>query len=41
MARIYADLIKKAKKTLSDVPEHLRAEVKKLLDGDSGAKSDS
>ena len=38
MARIYADLIKKGKKTINDVPEHLRAEVEKLLNGDGGAE---
>ena len=41
MARIYADLIKKGRKTINDVPEHLRAEVQAILDGDSGAESDS
>jgi len=41
MARIYADLIRKGKKTIDDVPEHLRAEVEKLLNGDGGAESDS
>ncbi len=33
MAKIYADLIRKGKKTLDDVPAHLRAEVQALLDG--------
>lgn len=32
MAKIYADLIKKGLKTLDDVPENLREEVKKLLE---------
>jgi hypothetical protein len=32
MAKIYADLIRKGKKTLNDVPEALREEVKKLLE---------
>ena len=41
MARIYADLIRKGRKTLADVPEHLRAEVQAILDGDGGAESDS
>lgn len=31
MAKIYYELIKKGLKTLGDVPERLRAEVKKLL----------
>lgn len=34
MAKIYADLIRKGKKTLEDVPAKLRAEVEALLDGD-------
>lgn len=33
MAKIYADLIRKGKKTLEDVPAHLRAEVEALLSG--------
>lgn len=32
MAKIYADLIRKGIKTLDDVPEHVRDEVKKLLE---------
>jgi hypothetical protein len=32
MAKIYADLIRKGKKTLDDVPANLRDEVKKLLE---------
>ena len=32
MAKIYADLIRKGIKTLDDVPEHIRDEVKKLLE---------
>lgn len=32
MARIYAELIKKGKKTINDVPEALRAEVQRILD---------
>lgn len=36
MAQIYADLIRKGKKTLKDVPAKLRAEVKALLDGEVG-----
>ena len=31
MAKIYANLIKKGKKTIEDVPENLRAEVETLL----------
>ena len=31
MAKIYASLIKKGLKTLDDVPENLRAEVKAML----------
>lgn len=31
MAKIYANLIKKGLKTIGDVPEKLREEVKKLL----------
>lgn len=32
MAKIYADLIRKGKKTIDDVPENLREEVKRILD---------
>ncbi len=32
MAKIYAELIRKGKKTLEDVPEILREKVKKLLE---------
>ena len=32
MAKIYAALIKKGLKTLDDVPEQVREEVKKLLE---------
>lgn len=31
MAKIYADLIRKGKKTLEDVPAQLRADVEALL----------
>lgn len=31
MARIYANLIRRGLKTLDDVPQNLREEVKKLL----------
>ena len=37
MAKIYADLIKKGRKTINDVPERLRAEVQAILDGGDGA----
>lgn len=33
MAKIYVALIRKGIKTLDDVPEQLRDEVKKLLEG--------
>lgn len=32
MAKIYADLIRKGKKTLSEVPAHILEDVKKLLE---------
>jgi hypothetical protein len=35
MAKVYADLIRKGKKTIEDVPEQLREEVQKILDGDA------
>lgn len=35
MAKVYADLIRKGLKTLDDVPERLREEVKKILEGDN------
>ncbi len=31
MAKVYADLIRKGVKTLDDVPDKLKSEVKKLL----------
>ena len=31
MARVYADLIRKGKKTIGQVPEKLRAEVEAIL----------
>ena len=34
MAKVYADLIRKGKKTIDDVPEHLREEVQRILDGE-------
>lgn len=32
MAKVYADLIRKGKKTLDDVPEKLKAQVKDVLE---------
>lgn len=32
IARVYADLIEKHKKTLEEIPEDLREEVKRILD---------
>lgn len=34
MAKIYADLIRKGKKTIDDVPMNLREEVQRILDED-------
>lgn len=34
MTKIYVELIKKGLKTIDEVPERLREEVQKLLDGD-------
>lgn len=34
MAKIYVALIKKGIKSIDDVPEKLREEVKKILDGE-------
>lgn len=34
MAKIYADLIRKGLKTIDQVPEQIREEVKAILDGD-------
>lgn len=31
IARVYADLIEKQRKTLEDVPENLKAEVQQIL----------
>jgi hypothetical protein len=36
MAKIYADLIRKGLKTIEDVPEELKEEVKKLLNSAAG-----
>ena len=35
MAKVYADLIMKGKKTIDDVPERLRAEVRRILESDA------
>lgn len=35
MAQIYARLIERGLKTLDEVPEKLRAEVEKILEGDN------
>ena len=32
MVKVYADLIRKGKKTIDDVPEKLREQVQKILD---------
>lgn len=34
IAKIYADLIRKGIKTIDDVPEELRDEVQRILDGE-------
>lgn len=34
MAKVYADLIRKGKKKITDVPKNLQKEVKALLAGD-------
>ena len=34
MAKIYAQLIQKGLKTIDDVPEKLKADVQRILDGD-------
>lgn len=31
MAKVYADLIRKGKKTIDDVPDRLRDEVRRIL----------
>ncbi len=36
MAKIYAALIRKGKKTIDDVPANLRAEVEKILNTERG-----
>ena len=37
MAAVYANLIRKGKKTINDVPEKLRAEVEALLNAQTNA----
>ena len=32
MAKVYADLIRKGRKTIDDVPARLKAEVQRILD---------
>lgn len=34
MAKVYASLIRRGKKTIEDVPEHLRAAVEAILSED-------
>lgn len=34
MAKVYADLIRKGLKTIDDVPEKLKEDVQRILDGD-------
>lgn len=36
MAKIYAQLIRKGLKTIDDVPDSLKADVQRILDGDPG-----
>lgn len=36
MAAVYADLIRKGLKTIDQVPEIIREQVQKILDGDGG-----
>ena len=35
MAKVYADLIKKGLKTIDDVPERLKDEVRRILEEES------
>ena len=37
MAKVYADLIRKGKKTIEEVPEKIRAEVEALLNAQAAA----
>ncbi|WP_298029376.1 CD1375 family protein [uncultured Dysosmobacter sp.] len=36
MEKVYADLIRKGKKTLEEVPERLREKVRALLEAEGG-----
>lgn len=36
MAEVYANLIRRGRKTIEQVPEHLREEVKAILAAESG-----
>lgn len=38
LAKIYADLIRKEKKSIDDVPENLKEEVQQLLGNESNAQ---
>lgn len=38
LAKVYADLIRKEKKSIEDVPENLREEVQQLLGDESDAQ---
>lgn len=37
MPKVYADLIRKKRKTIDDVPENLKEAVQAILDADSNA----
>lgn len=37
IAKIYADLVKKGKKTIEDVPDDIRGEVQQQLEHDENA----
>lgn len=37
MAQVYADLIRKGLKTLDDVPDSLKKQVREILEGDADA----
>lgn len=34
MAKVYAELIRKGLKTIDDVPDNLKEEVRRILEGD-------
>lgn len=38
LAKVYADLIRKEKKSIEDVPENIREEVQQLLGDESDAQ---